>query len=544
MRMAQFTRASGVRAEPVQWLIPGRVPLGGVSLLAGDPKLGKSALTCLFGAQVSRGVHGHAPAIAAFCSAEDALAQVIKPRLHAAGADLDLVGALSIRDDAGERGMQLPDAVDKLDKFVVDTGARLLVIDPLNAFLSGAIDPWKDHGIRAALAPLARLAEAHGIAVVIVVHLNKQQGGNPLYRPGGSIGYVGAGRSLLAFGRDPDDPDGELGSRRLLGHLGGNWGVLAPTQVYELEGVTVELDGHVIETVRLRYVEEVDVPASAAFGSRPADERGDDAEDAIGERLGDLQPHPSREVKTAVMAELGISARTVERAAVRMVGRAELVITRQGQPPSTVWQLVAPVATNPITRGVATGVATEEPQCLRQIPSCDTDGNGVVATGIMREPTCLHPRAPRLRLGAASGRSLDLWHLPSAGRIARRDAPATPRGAMTRQVRTRRQPSPLMARYKGRPEQRAAIAANVEAYNRLKRTAHRPPTYAPPPLARDSHEVGLMLAQLEGAMRALDHIDGLQFQRGGPWIPRCFCADGGAAATDDARCSRCWGWPR
>ena len=326
----QFTRASSVRAKPVQWLIPGRVPLGGVTMLAGDPKLGKSALTCLYGAEVSRGGYGHEPGITAFASAEDTLAHVIKPRLHAAGADLDLVGTLAVHDGDDARGLQLPGDVSSLDAFVAETGARLLVIDPLNAFLVGSIDSWKDHGIRAALAPLARLAEAQLIAIIVVVHLNKQVGGNPLYRPNGSIGYAGAARSCLAFGRDPDDPDGERGKRRLLGQFGTNWGVEMPTQVYELEGVAVELDDDVIETVRLRYVGETDADAGAAFGTRATEDRGADCEEAISEQLSDLQPHPSRTVKSAVMAELDVSERTVKRAAQRMTDRGELVITRRG----------------------------------------------------------------------------------------------------------------------------------------------------------------------------------------------------------------------
>ncbi len=116
---------------------------------------------------------------------------------------------------------------------------------------------------------------------------------------------------------------------------------------------------------------------------------------------------------------------------------------------------------------------------------------------------------------------------------------------MTVQMLTRAgTPSPLMARYKDRPERRAAIAANVEAFRRLKVMAHRPPTIRRLPTAGDSHQVAVMLAGLEGAMRALDHVDELQSERGGPWTPRCCCWDGGAEPTGDGRCSRCWGWPR
>lgn len=242
----RVTRASGVKALPVTWLIPQRVPVGGVTLLAGDPKLGKSTLSCLYAARLSRGVYG-TPATTLFASAEDSFAHVIKPRRIAAGADLDLVAKFDVVDADGARNLDLPDDVAALDGAAAETGARLVVIDPLNAHLAGSIDSWKDHGIRRALAPLARLADERDCAVMVVAHLNKQKSGDPLYRVGGSIGNVGAARSVLAFGRDPDDPDGERGNQRLLGHLACNWGSLADTQLYELEGLAVEADGEVID---------------------------------------------------------------------------------------------------------------------------------------------------------------------------------------------------------------------------------------------------------------------------------------------------------
>ncbi len=205
-----------------------------------------------------------------------------------------------------------------------------MIIDPLNAFLSGEIDCWKDHGIRRALAPLARMAEELGCAVLVIVHLNKQRGGDPLYRIGGSIGQVGAARSVLAFGRDPEDPDDDRGSRRLLGHLASNWGALAPTQLFELETVGLELDDEWIETSRLILSrrDRPDAPRDA-FGARARDDRGEDCEEAILEPLDDGEPHPSREVKTAVIEELGVSEPTVERAAKRLIDRGETSLVHE-----------------------------------------------------------------------------------------------------------------------------------------------------------------------------------------------------------------------
>ena len=359
--------ATDVRAEPVRWLIPGRVPLAAVTLLAGDPKLGKSTLSCLFAAGVTLGRFGDRPATVLIVSAEDSFARIIKPRAVVSGADLRRVGKFDVIDADGDRYPDLPEDVPELAAAIAEHRARLVIVDPLNAFLSGSIDSWKDHGIRRALAPLARIAEELDCAILVVVHLNKQRGGDPLYRIGGSIGQVGAARSVLGFGRDPDDPDGDRGRLRLLGHLACNWGVLQPTQLYELETVDVAIDDELIETSRLIYVRDTDQAAGDAFGARVREDRAEDCEDAIIELLDDGEPHASREVKTAVMEELGVGEATVKRAAKRLADRGELVVHERGSSSGpgqvsrgTEWQLVSrltpitvrePTEENPVDTG-------------------------------------------------------------------------------------------------------------------------------------------------------------------------------------------------
>jgi hypothetical protein len=373
--------ASQVKAQPVEWLVPGRIPLGGVSLLAGDPKLGKSTLSCSYAAALSRDGH-----VTLFASAEDSFTRVIKPRLVAAGADLDRCAKFEMVDADGARNLDLPDDVGALAEQVAATGAALIVVDPLNAHLAGAIDSWKDHGIRRALAPLARVADEQGCAVLVVAHLNKTKGGEPLYRIGGSIGNVGAARSVLGFGRNPDDPNGDTGDERLVAHVASNWSALAPTQVYAISTATVVVDDAIIDTSALRYLRESQQTAAEAFGTRAPEERGDDTQEAIAEPLRDLQPHASRAVKSAVMAELDVSERTVKRAAQQMADRGELDMVRHGQPPSTVWRLVlpvgpAPVGPNPITVGGPTGetrilVPNSEPPSPSWAIECNGDPTG------------------------------------------------------------------------------------------------------------------------------------------------------------------------
>jgi hypothetical protein len=199
--------------QTVSWLWDGRIPLGKLTVLDGDPGLGKSTLTLAVAAHVSRGIPlpgSSEPSEAAgvvLLSAEDDLADTVRPRLDAAGADVSRVLALkSVPDGDDERLASLPADAFLLRQAIARTGARLVVVDPLMAWLDSSVDSHKDQGVRHALHKLASLAEDSGAAFLIVRHLNKAVGGNPLYRGGGSIGIIGAARSGLLVGRDPDDP--------------------------------------------------------------------------------------------------------------------------------------------------------------------------------------------------------------------------------------------------------------------------------------------------------------------------------------------------
>jgi AAA domain len=116
-----------------------------------------------------------------------------------------------------------------LEAAIEEIGAKLLVLDPLNAFLPDRVDTRTDHHIRRALKPLAALAERTGVAVVVIRHLNKSGGHNPKYRGGGSIGIFGAARASLLAAPDPDDP-----TRKLLARNKGNLGPPVRALAYEL----------------------------------------------------------------------------------------------------------------------------------------------------------------------------------------------------------------------------------------------------------------------------------------------------------------------
>jgi RecA-family ATPase len=140
-------------------------------------------------------------------SAEDGLADTIRPRLDAAGANVTKIVAISTVPDkeGNERTIAVPEDIATIEKVIERVNAKLVIIDPLMAFLSGKAN--YDQDVRKALTPLARMAERTGVAVLVVRHLNKQQGGKALYRGGSSIGIIGAARSGLVVEAHPDNDD-------------------------------------------------------------------------------------------------------------------------------------------------------------------------------------------------------------------------------------------------------------------------------------------------------------------------------------------------
>lgn len=237
----RLMRIAEVTYEPVRWLVQGRVPLGKLSILDGDPGTGKSTITLDLAATVSTngimpdGSRGDldAPAGVVLISAEDNAADTIRPRLDAAGANLDRIVALqSVYDSGGgERQATLAD-VDQLGEAIAQADAKLVVIDPLAAFLPARTNAHRDQDIRNILTPLARLAERTGAAILVVRHLTKVPSGNALYRGSGSIGIIGAARVGLLAARDPDD---SVGRRRVLAVAKNNLGPVPPALVYQIE---------------------------------------------------------------------------------------------------------------------------------------------------------------------------------------------------------------------------------------------------------------------------------------------------------------------
>jgi putative DNA primase/helicase len=210
-----------VQPEKVRWLWPGYLPFGKLTILEGDPGLGKSTLSLAIAAAVSQGhllpgAASQEPANVVCVTYEDGLADTLRPRLDAAGADTGRVYAISgikLTGEIGERLASLPDDLPTIFDTVRSLEARLVVIDPLSAALSGETDAYKDTDVRRVLAPMARYAEESGAAVLVIRHFTKS-GNRALTAGAGSIGITAAARSVLAIHQDPDHPE-DSGARIL-----------------------------------------------------------------------------------------------------------------------------------------------------------------------------------------------------------------------------------------------------------------------------------------------------------------------------------------
>jgi archaellum biogenesis ATPase FlaH len=212
--LATLRKFSTIEPEMLRWLWPGRIPIGKLTLFAGDPGLGKSLLTLDAAARLSRGTAwpDGAPCELGdtiILSAEDDGADTIRPRLDAAGADVSRVHLLeSVRvvtaDGQGvESGFSLERDIPALEDALNQTGARLVSIDPISAYLGGT-DSHANAEVRGVLSPLAALAAKHGAAVIAVTHLRKSAGA-AIYRAMGSLAFAAAARAVWGIIADPDD---------------------------------------------------------------------------------------------------------------------------------------------------------------------------------------------------------------------------------------------------------------------------------------------------------------------------------------------------
>jgi RecA-family ATPase len=312
----QLLKFSDVQPKQLRWLWHSRIPLGKVTVLDGDPGLGKSLISIDLAAcmTTARPMPNAAtadltePAGAVFLSAEDDPEDTIQPRLALAGADLEKVALLQAvkRDD----GLTMPTIADlaAIRQAVKHVEAKLIVIDPLMAYLPAETNSYRDQDVRRSLAPLAALAAELDVSILVIRHLNKTSGNNPVYRGGGSIGIIGAARSGLMVAKDPDDD-----SKCVLSVAKSNLAKLPASLAYEINSNAAEVPwvnwlGPTQHTAASLLHDQADSEEQRSAVK--------DAEDFLSDYLKDM-PRKSNEVIKASKAA-GISEITLRRAKARL----------------------------------------------------------------------------------------------------------------------------------------------------------------------------------------------------------------------------------
>jgi len=293
-------RASEMTAPSIEWLWPGYLAFGNLAILDGDPGQGKSMITLDLAARLTTGrpwpdgTPGVRPAPVYILRTEDP-DDVILPRLRSLGAAMPLV---FVWPWLAKEGLpSLPSDIDRLDSELSLTGAKLLVIDPIVAFLDTGVMMNNDVQVRWALRSLTMLAQKRSCVILLVRHLNKKPGHNALYRGGGSIAFTAACRLAWLAGRDP-----KMGNRFVLAQPKNNYAARQPSLAY-----TLPKDGPRVEWQGTSAWSADDLSVSRRL--RPARER---AKEFLLSFL-DAGPRPCQEVWRAVKKE-GMSVNTIKRA--------------------------------------------------------------------------------------------------------------------------------------------------------------------------------------------------------------------------------------
>jgi len=195
-----------IKCENVEWLWYPFVPYGKITIIQGDPGEGKTTLVLQMIAKLTRGEtiineETKEPINVIYQTAEDGLSDTIKPRLVAANADCSKVLVI----DDKETPLTMLDV--RLEKAIAETGARLVVLDPIQGFLGADVDMHRANEIRPVMKHIAEIAEKYRCAIILVGHMNKNSNGKSSYRGLGSIDFQAAARSVLIVGRVKGEPE-------------------------------------------------------------------------------------------------------------------------------------------------------------------------------------------------------------------------------------------------------------------------------------------------------------------------------------------------
>ena len=301
----KIIRMSDVELTPVEWLWKPYLPFGKLSVLQGNPGEGKTYFAMHLAAACTNGkllpnMERMEPFNVIYQTAEDGLGDTVKPRLIEAGADLDRVLVIDDSD------VQLTLSDERIEKAIVENNARLVIIDPIQAYLGADVDMNRANEVRPIFMRLGQVAQRTGCAILLIGHLNKAAGMQSLQRGLGSIDIAAAVRSVMFIGKLKHDP-----TMRILTHEKSS---LAPP------GVSLAFS--LGDEGGFRWVSEYDITADEMLsGIEPQREtKTQQAKDLICALLAGGKQVLSEDIDKAAL-ERGIPGRTV-RDAKRELGNA------------------------------------------------------------------------------------------------------------------------------------------------------------------------------------------------------------------------------
>ena len=203
----QMIKMSEIQSQEVAWLWFPFIPYGKLTIVQGDPGDGKTTLVLNIAAKLSKGegldskMKLTEPLNVIYQSAEDGLADRVKPRLETAGANCENISVI----DESIKSLSMID--ERLEEAVIRTKAKLLILDPIQAYLGGGMDMNRANEARDMTKRLSLLAEKYKCAILLIGHMNKAGGNKAAYRGMGSIDFFAVARSVLLVGRIEGEPD-------------------------------------------------------------------------------------------------------------------------------------------------------------------------------------------------------------------------------------------------------------------------------------------------------------------------------------------------
>lgn len=302
----KMIKMSDIEAQEIEWLWYPYIAYGKLAIVQGDPGDGKTTLILNLAAKLTKGegldenMKVMEPMNVIYQTAEDGLADTVKPRLLQAGADCEKVLVI----DESEKSLSMLD--ERIEEALIKTGARVLILDPIQAYLGSGTDMNRANEVRNMTKRLAALAEKYKCAIILIGHMNKAAGNKAAYRGMGSIDFYAVARSVLLVGRVEGEPN-----IRAMVQIKNNLAEFGHAKAFRLseEG--------------LRWLGDYEITADEVLGGyAPKINKLEQAKDLLRELSKELEKVESNSIYD-MAKEQNISKRTLENAKREMGIRAK-----------------------------------------------------------------------------------------------------------------------------------------------------------------------------------------------------------------------------